>query len=100
MIRWRNVYINQFFTKKLLLLIFLGLTIAIVVIVQLLLYDPDFSANKMCYTHKIMNDKQYSRSIEFFQDLIAAPKQPLPSDTIFFVDSNCSTTGLLDITPR
>lgn len=99
MLRPRNIIFNKYFSKKL-IIVFLLLLIPIYVIIQLFSYDPEYSANKVCYTHKIIYDKEYSRSVEFFEDLLQASKQPLPSDTIFFVDSNCSSTGILDITPR
>lgn len=55
---------------------------------------------KKCYTHQVKNDKKYSESVEYFEDLILSSKQPEPSKSIFFVSANCSDTGLLRITQR
>lgn len=55
---------------------------------------------KNCYTHQVKALENYSKSVEFFEDLIASDKQPKPSQSIFFVSSNCSDVGLLRITQR
>lgn len=59
-----------------------------------------YLTRKSCYTHEVKELANYSESVEFFEDLITSDKQPRPSQSIFFVSSNCSDVGLLRITQR
>lgn len=99
MTRYRYIYCNPVLKK--ILLLWLVITIPLVIVVQVFqTYDPVYDEHKMCYTHKISYMKSYSESVEFFEDMLTAYKQPTAGDSIFFVDSNCSASGLLDITAR
>lgn len=56
--------------------------------------------NQMCYTHEVKKSANYSKSVVFFEDLMTSFKQPTSSKAIFYVNINCSTSGLFEITPR
>lgn len=56
---------------------------------------------KRCYSHDVRHSKKYSDLVEFFPNLNSSfTTRPKLNEAIFFVDANCSASGLLDITPR
>lgn len=55
---------------------------------------------KKCYSHDIRHSKEYSDNVEYFPNLNSSFNQPKLNSAIFFIDANCSSSGLLDITPR
>lgn len=59
-----------------------------------------FNQYKSCYSHQVRRNQQYSDSTQFFEDLLTSPKQPEESKAILFIDSNCSSSGLLSVSVR
>lgn len=59
-----------------------------------------FNLYKSCYSHQVRRNQQYSDSTQFFEDLLTSSKQPEESKAIFFIDSNCSSSGLLSVSVR
>lgn len=55
---------------------------------------------RACYTHDVRHSSDYSAYVEYFPNLNSSFNQPKLNSAIFFIDANCSTSGLLDITPR
>lgn len=62
--------------------------------------DKKYVENKMCFTHEVKRFGNYSNSVVFFEDLVTSFKQPVASKAIFYVNVNCSTSGMFEITPR
>lgn len=55
---------------------------------------------RSCYSHEVRNSIIYSDSVQYFDDLFKSNKQPKIDSSIFFVDSNCSISGISGISVR
>lgn len=62
--------------------------------------DAKYAENKMCYTHRVKKYGNYSNNVVFFENLLTSFKQPIASRGIFFVNVNCSLSGIFEISPR
>lgn len=62
--------------------------------------DDLLEERKRCYSHDVRHSKSYSAFVEYFPNLNSSFNQPKLNKAIFFIDANCSSSGLLDITPR
>lgn len=58
--------------------------------------NVDAENRRTCYTRDVSDDV----SVEFFPKLSNYFNQPKSNEAIFFIDANCSLSGLLDISQR
>lgn len=62
--------------------------------------DYYYQLYRGCYSHEISNNRIYNDSVDFYDDLFTSNKQPEIDNSIFFIDSNCSRSGLTSISVR
>lgn len=55
---------------------------------------------RKCYLHNGRNPNGTGRWITYFEDLLTSVRQPRFDEGVFFLDTNCSDTGIARLKPR
>lgn len=62
--------------------------------------DQAIETAKKCYFHNGRNPNGTGKAITYFEDLLTSAKQPEYDQGIFFTETKCSDSGVVDIKPR
>lgn len=81
------------------LLILVGLVIFTIFLIALSISLYNFKEKISCYNRSTSNTSS-SAPIVYFEDILDAKKQPIPGKTIFFHETSCTQSGIVQINSK